>query len=351
MVKKRRGSSGALSMTAEAAPKQDPYKYTRDGKKQKVEGQANVPTARQKQGALELALSGVGGPIVGKLIGKAAPAATRALAKRAASKAPSNVVNRATPNTATSPTSAPMPKPTPKPKVNKAATPKTPKTPKPTNGKPMPKRVVDIVKTAAGRGTPGRRSRVDQTVSKLEEKVGLGKQGQRRGVSKRDQNIANNVRTGAKVAGTAALIGGGAKLYDSIDPLPTNKKQTQTKNNATSNPPSNPPRSRPRLSPPAGAMEELEISPGGENQPKASKKAPKKDKTEGGDYKSYSKDNNDFMYMTQQGYDKQEMEDMGGEKFGGRPGRGKLKTQGMNKTAKRKAGFSGKGSGAALRGF
>jgi hypothetical protein len=45
------------------------------------------------------------------------------------------------------------------------------------------------------------------------------------------------------------------------------------------------------------------------------------------------------------------MEDMGGEKFGGRPGRGKLKTQGMNKTGKRKAGFSGKGSGAALRGF
>ena len=78
---------------------------------------------------------------------------------------------------------------------------------------------------------------------------------------------------------------------------------------------------------------------------------PKKDPTEGGDYKSYSKDNNDFMYMTQQGYDKQEMEDMGGEKFGGRPGKGNLKTQGMNKTAKRKAGFSGKGSGAALRGF
>jgi hypothetical protein len=122
-------------------------------------------------------------------------------------------------------------------------------------------------------------------------------------------------------------------------------------NKASSKPPSKPPRPRPRLSPSAGAMEELGISPGGKNQPKASKKAPKKDKTEGGDYKSYSKDNNDFMYMTQQGYDKQEMEDMGGEKFGGRPGKGNLKTQGMNKTAKRKAGFSGKGSGAALRGF
>jgi hypothetical protein len=75
---------------------------------------------------------------------------------------------------------------------------------------------------------------------------------------------------------------------------------------------------------------------------------PKKDPTEGGDYKSYSKDNNDFMYMTQKGYDEEEEQ---GDKAGGRPGRGKLKTQGMNKTAKRKAGFSGKGSGAALRGF
>jgi len=75
---------------------------------------------------------------------------------------------------------------------------------------------------------------------------------------------------------------------------------------------------------------------------------PKKDPTEGGKYKSYSKDNNDFMYMTQKGYDEEEEQ---GDKAGGRPGRGKMKTQGMNKTAKRKAGFSGKGSGAALRGF
>ena len=76
----------------------------------------------------------------------------------------------------------------------------------------------------------------------------------------------------------------------------------------------------------------------------------KSDPTEGGRYKSYSKDNNDFMYMTQKGYDEM-MDDSSGEKAGGRPGRGKLKTQGMNKAGKRKAGFSGRGSGAALRGF
>ena len=53
MAKKRKryvpgGSSGALSMTAAAAPKQDPYRFIRDGKKQQVAGRANLPTARQK---------------------------------------------------------------------------------------------------------------------------------------------------------------------------------------------------------------------------------------------------------------------------------------------------------------
>jgi hypothetical protein len=53
MAKKRkryvpRGSSGALSMTAAPAPKQDPYRFIRDGKKQQVAGRANLPTARQK---------------------------------------------------------------------------------------------------------------------------------------------------------------------------------------------------------------------------------------------------------------------------------------------------------------
>jgi hypothetical protein len=57
-----------------------------------------------------------------------------------------------------------------------------------------------------------------------------------------------------------------------------------------------------------------------------------------------------MQYATQKQFDKDfNMDD--GEKAGGRPGRGKLKTQGMNKAGKRKAGFSGRGSGAALRGF
>ena len=57
-----------------------------------------------------------------------------------------------------------------------------------------------------------------------------------------------------------------------------------------------------------------------------------------------------MQYATQKQFEKDfNMDD--GEKAGGRPGRGKLKTQGMNKAGKRKAGFSGRGSGAALRGF
>jgi len=57
-----------------------------------------------------------------------------------------------------------------------------------------------------------------------------------------------------------------------------------------------------------------------------------------------------MKYATQKQFEKEfNMDD--GEKRGGRPGRGKLKTQGMNKAGKRKAGFSGKGAGAALRGF
>ena len=111
---------------------------------------------------------------------------------------------------------------------------------------------------------------------------------------------------------------------------------------------------------PRGDMEELEISPSGKKQPKASKKAPKKPSKQPDDgYKSYGKEGtglgdfsrkHEMQYATQKQFEKDfNMDD--GEKAGGRPGRGKMKTQGMNKKGKRKAGFSGKGAGAALRGF
>lgn len=111
------------------------------------------------------------------------------------------------------------------------------------------------------------------------------------------------------------------------------------------------PRTGYRESPSKDANEELEISPGGKTK-KASKKP-----DDG--YKFYGKEGTglgDFsrkygmQHATQKQFEKEfNMDD--GEKAGGRPGRGKLKTQGMNKAGKRKAGFSGKGAGAALRGF
>jgi len=116
------------------------------------------------------------------------------------------------------------------------------------------------------------------------------------------------------------------------------------------------PRTGYRESPSKDADEELEINPGGKKQPKASKK-PSKQPDDG--FKFYGKKGTglgDFsrkqgvQHATQKQFEKDfNMDD--GEKAGGRPGRGKLKTQGMNKAGKRKAGFSGKGAGAALRGF
>ena len=38
-----------------------------------------------------------------------------------------------------------------------------------------------------------------------------------------------------------------------------------------------------------------------------------------------------------------------GEQMGGRPGKSKMKTQGLNRS--KRTGFSGRGTGAALRGF
>ena len=55
-----------------------------------------------------------------------------------------------------------------------------------------------------------------------------------------------------------------------------------------------------------------------------------------------------IQYATEEGY-KKWFDTHDGEKAGGRPGKGKMKTQGMNRS--KRTGFSGRGSGAALRGF
>ena len=236
-------------------------------------------------------------------------------------------------------------KPKPKPK------------PKPTSGKSTPKRVVDIVKTAAGRGTPGARSRVDQTVSKLESKLGLGKPGQRRGVSKRDQEIAKNVRnvasTTAKI-GTGTGLGYGAKtLYDSIENRPNNKNINTTKANKNK-------------APYVEGYNMDMMDDFDEAQASRKKKSSKvykvksktntpKDPTEGSAYKYYGDKGTglgDFARKTGFMYDtRQDTFDLeAGEKKGGRPGRGKQMNKKKNSRGTR-TGFSGRGTGAALRGF
>ena len=55
-----------------------------------------------------------------------------------------------------------------------------------------------------------------------------------------------------------------------------------------------------------------------------------------------------IKYATQEQFEK-DFDTHDGEKRGGRPGKGKMKTQGLNRS--KRTGFSGRGTGAALRGF
>ena len=87
--------------------------------------------------------------------------------------------------------------------------------------------------------------------------------------------------------------------------------------------------------------------------PKRQKAAPEKDDG----YKFYGKEGTGlgdfsrkfgFKYATPEQFEKDfGMDD--GEQAGGRPGKGKMKTQGLNRS--KRTGFSGRGTGAALRGF
>ena len=55
-----------------------------------------------------------------------------------------------------------------------------------------------------------------------------------------------------------------------------------------------------------------------------------------------------IKYATQEQYEK-DFDTHDGEQMGGRPGKSKMKTQGLNRS--KRTGFSGRGTGAALRGF
>ena len=96
---------------------------------------------------------------------------------------------------------------------------------------------------------------------------------------------------------------------------------------------------------------------GAKSRSKSAAKAKAKGKAKDTGFKSYGKAGTslgDFSrkygikYATQEQMDK-DFDLSDGEKAGGRPGRGKMKSQGMNRS--KRSGFSGRGSGAALRGF
>ena len=55
-----------------------------------------------------------------------------------------------------------------------------------------------------------------------------------------------------------------------------------------------------------------------------------------------------IKYATQKGFER-DFPEHDGEQMGGRPGKSKMKTQGLNRS--KRSGFSGRGTGAALRGF
>ena len=346
MAKRKRGSSSPLSMTAVAPRKQDPYKYTRDGKKQKVKGQANVPTARQKQGAIELASSVVGGPVVGKLLGKAAgKLAGRAAA--AGSKAASKVgkrmtganrrrANRARKRAADKPDviNAPPPKPQaqlPKPKPIRG----TDQTSGPTirAGNRLGGATPAVRgSTTPAATTPKPKPKPTPTTSKSKPKPPPTDTGTIVGLSP----LGKGVLGGALAGGTAAYLTQSEK-----DAKPAAGSQA-TKNKA------------PYVEGYDMDMDDFDSpKPSYPKRPKAAKSASKKDDG----YRYYGKKGTglgdfsrkfEIKYATPEQFEKDfGMDD--GEKRGGRPGKSKMKTQGLNRS--KRSGFSGRGTGAALRGF
>ena len=351
MAKRKRGSSSPLSMTAVAPRKQDPYKYTRDGKKQKVKGQANVPTARQKQKAIELASSVVGGPIAGKLLGKAAgKLAGRAAA--AGSKAASKVgkrmtganrrrANRARKRAADKPDviNAPPPKPQaqlPKPKPIRGTDQTSGPTIRAGQGDPSKGAIPAVRKPTTPAATPKPKVPAKRTPTTPAKTTG-----QKRGFDlgstkpKSKNNILGPLAGGTAAAGTAAYL-----LQSEKDAKPAKSSQAPVNKEPTVN-----------------KMSDYELAD--DTNIRSPRKAASKPAPEQDDefYKFYGKEGTglgDFSrkfgikYATQKGFER-DFPDHGGEQMGGRPGKSKMKTQGLNRS--KRSGFSGRGAGAALRGF
>jgi hypothetical protein len=309
-----RGSSNPLSMTAKSRRKDaDPLRDIRDGKKQKVKGQANVPTARQKQKAAELAGSVVGGPLVGKLLGKAAGALA---GRTAASKAP-NVIRAGAPKP-----QAQLPKPKPIRGTDQTSGP----TIRAGQGDPSKGAIPAVRKPTTPAATPKPAPKPKTPPKDKGKIVGLSNKGKA-------------VVGGGLAAGTAAYLSQSEK-----DAKPAKSSQTPVNKEPTVN----------KMSDYELADDTNIRSPRKAAPKPASKPAPEKDDEF---YKFYGKEGTglgDFSrkfgikYATQKGFER-DFPEHDGEQMGGRPGKSKMKTQGLNRS--KRTGFSGRGTGAALRGF
>ena len=253
MAKKRkryvpRGSSGALSMSAKAAPKQDPYRYIRDGEKQQVAGRANLPTARQKDlasyvlpsqdsitairkgeaGAMDIADVALSLPGLAAVKPLVKGAKNMGVLKKVAEKG-ADLVGDA---------SAYLKKSKGKGKTPDYESPPVSKTPQ------KPKTVVD---DSTGKAVPYKPSKdpankkastpKPRTSAANIGRVAKGEQPRQQGqfskptavekvVGGAGRKIRENPVKAAAAAGAAGVgVGaGGMKLYDSIDPMPNNKK-------------------------------------------------------------------------------------------------------------------------------
>jgi hypothetical protein len=367
MTKKRyvpRGSSSAFGR------KKDPYKYIRDGKKQQVEGRANLPTARQKDlasyvlpsqesvtsikkafsgkelntddkinigvegafaGLAALPLIGRGKPMVKSLVRKLIGKGSDKLKPKTPTAPRTNVKTKKV----TSPKAQPLTGAAKKSLVDKAE--KGTKKVKDTAG--QRKIAADIKAKRGGSGkpptkrkttTPAKRPAVP--AKRASTSPVAKKRGFNLGSTKRKRKLAGPLAGGAAALGTAAYLSQSEKKA----------KPAQGSQSGSSGQSVNPS--------PGGAADELNTGGGGFGSGKTSKQP-----DDG--YRFYGKEGTGLgdtsrkygiQYATQKQFDK-DFDLSDGEKAGGRPGRGKMKSQGMNRS--KRSGFSGRGSGAALRGF
>jgi len=165
------------------------------------------------------------------------------------------------------------------------------------------------------------------------------------------RKIRENPGKAAAAAAGAAGVGvgaGGMKLYDSIEKRPNNKNVNTTKANKNK---------APFVEGYNMDMDDFDSPKPSYPKPPKTSKPSKAAKAADDGYKFYGKEGTglgdfsrkyDIKYATQEQFDKDfGMDD--GEKRGGRPGKSKMKTQGLNRS--KRSGFSGRGTGAALRGF